>query len=476
MEKERISGRQQYSQDDTQPCRSCKFNIPGKPFCSRFPDKKPLTIVSLELPCIYYRLLLNPVLDGMTGLAVGEMMGRWVRTRGREIAGEALPEHGMPEASPQSTYPIGTALTIASVRGLLPRDLNVSRVGDYLADWYRQKKSSGREVDFEGYDETQQSLDRTLMGWDPLKHQGTDHSRTGTETGSGSGSLIRMLPFAYYLKDETDIDRKRRIVYDASSLTHQNSRAGTACFLFVEIAIRLIQNRDIHQAYSIFQKETVPYCRTILPMDSLGVFDRILSGELVNCTQEDISAGDHAVDTLEAAVWSLLHTDNYRDAVLRATSFGFSTDATAAVSGALAGILYGFESIPDEWEQCLYAPFRIYGAACNLYRRTYQESSKKQICSHLKKKYNLSSEEAEETYWYLQTQPDICEEYLSCIRTGEFPSMDTIEVRGYNARKIYNETFLTQIGAYNFLVYMRTNPERAFMELTAGMKRWRPVL
>jgi len=38
-----------------------------------------------------------------------------------------------------------------------------------------------------------------------------------------------------------------------------------------------------------------------------------------------------------------------RDAVLRAVNLGNDTDTTAAITGGLAGILYGVESIPANW-------------------------------------------------------------------------------------------------------------------------------
>ena len=55
------------------------------------------------------------------------------------------------------------------------------------------------------------------------------------------------------------------------------------------------------------------------------------------------------VSTLEAALWCVLNTDNYRDCVLRAVNLGDDTDTVAAVAGGLAGCLYGMERIPGRW-------------------------------------------------------------------------------------------------------------------------------
>jgi ADP-ribosylglycohydrolase len=49
----------------------------------------------------------------------------------------------------------------------------------------------------------------------------------------------------------------------------------------------------------------------------------------------------------------LLTTDNYADAVLKAVNLGRDTDTTGAVTGGLAGLYYGIETIPVNWRQQL---------------------------------------------------------------------------------------------------------------------------
>jgi ADP-ribosylglycohydrolase len=45
----------------------------------------------------------------------------------------------------------------------------------------------------------------------------------------------------------------------------------------------------------------------------------------------------------------LLTTDTYEDAVLKAVNLGADTDTTGAVTGGLAGLLYGYAAIPKSW-------------------------------------------------------------------------------------------------------------------------------
>ena len=63
----------------------------------------------------------------------------------------------------------------------------------------------------------------------------------------------------------------------------------------------------------------------------------------------EVRSGGFVRDTLEASLWCLLTTNSYRDCTLAAVNLGDDTDTTAAVAGALAGIVYGIEGIPAEW-------------------------------------------------------------------------------------------------------------------------------
>ena len=72
------------------------------------------------------------------------------------------------------------------------------------------------------------------------------------------------------------------------------------------------------------------------------------------------------IETIEACIWCLLTTDNYKEAVLKAVNLGHDTDTTAAVTGGLAGLLYGFDGIPNEWVKKLARVEEIEGLAQKL--------------------------------------------------------------------------------------------------------------
>lgn len=53
--------------------------------------------------------------------------------------------------------------------------------------------------------------------------------------------------------------------------------------------------------------------------------------------------------TLEAAIWSVARSDGFADAVLLAANLGHDADTVAAVTGQLAGALWGLSGIPERW-------------------------------------------------------------------------------------------------------------------------------
>jgi ADP-ribosyl-[dinitrogen reductase] hydrolase len=57
--------------------------------------------------------------------------------------------------------------------------------------------------------------------------------------------------------------------------------------------------------------------------------------------------------TLESAVWGLLTTDTFEDAVVQVVNLGNDADTAGAVVGALAGAAYGIDAIPLRWREAL---------------------------------------------------------------------------------------------------------------------------
>lgn len=64
---------------------------------------------------------------------------------------------------------------------------------------------------------------------------------------------------------------------------------------------------------------------------------------------------------LGSALWALRTTGSFEDSLAAAIDLGGDTDTVAAVTGALAGAVYGFATIPHRWTDPLHVPLPGYG-------------------------------------------------------------------------------------------------------------------
>ena len=148
---------------------------------------------------------------------------------------------------------------------------------------------------------------------------------------NGNGSLMRILPLAFIPHTKMD-------VYQVSALTHAHEISVMACRHYLTVVEKLLSGANKKDALKSLEYE----CD--------GVFIRVPI--IDEYPREKIQSSGYVVDTLEAALWCFMKTENYRDCVITAVELGDDTDTVAAVAGGLAGIYYGVggeKGIPEEW-------------------------------------------------------------------------------------------------------------------------------
>ena len=57
----------------------------------------------------------------------------------------------------------------------------------------------------------------------------------------------------------------------------------------------------------------------------------------------------YIVYTLESVLWVILNCNSFPETIIGAINLGGDTDTVGAIAGSIAGILYGYESIPENW-------------------------------------------------------------------------------------------------------------------------------
>ena len=157
---------------------------------------------------------------------------------------------------------------------------------------------------------------------------------------------MRILPVALYsyykkLKDEEIV----LLTNDISSLTHAHEISKLGCYIYVRYIMFLLEGLSKLEAYDRIQKlKYKGYSK-----ESLEKYSRILKDNIKKVPLDDISSGGYIVDTLESSLWCLMIHDNFEDTILEAINLGDDTDTVAAITGSMAGIIYGMDSIPKEW-------------------------------------------------------------------------------------------------------------------------------
>jgi ADP-ribosylglycohydrolase len=66
----------------------------------------------------------------------------------------------------------------------------------------------------------------------------------------------------------------------------------------------------------------------------------------------DVKGTGYVVDSLWAAQWTNIY-ESYEKTVKLAISLGDDTDTTACIAGGIAGLIHGFEAIPERWRENL---------------------------------------------------------------------------------------------------------------------------
>lgn len=170
------------------------------------------------------------------------------------------------------------------------------------------------------------------------------------ECSNGNGSLMRIHPFvlyAYYNK--LNHWQCMKFLEKASRLTHSHDRSVMGCYIYsycMESLLREQSKESLRSAIDFAGKD----------LDHLPEFEhykRLFRLDFEKLPADEIRSSGYVVDTLEAALWCVLTTESYKECELKAVNLGEDADTVAAVAGGLAGALYGYDSIPDEWKNKL---------------------------------------------------------------------------------------------------------------------------
>jgi ADP-ribosyl-[dinitrogen reductase] hydrolase len=170
----------------------------------------------------------------------------------------------------------------------------------------------------------------------------TKWQRTGDPLGgstdpqtAGNGSLMRLAPVVLrYWRDRQKLSQAAVL---QSQTTHGAAEALSACEGYAEMLADAIEGGSLSE---VLRSRDGGYA---------GRISAIFNGSWRGKQRDEIASSGYVAHSLEAAIWAVARTADFRSAVLTAANLGGDADTTAAIAGQLAGALYGCSGIPDEW-------------------------------------------------------------------------------------------------------------------------------
>lgn len=293
----------------------------------------------------------NPIRNSIIGLCVADALGVPVEFMSRSSLDEDpvldMRSYGTYN-QPAGTWSDDTSMTLCLVDSL-SNGLDYDDIMTKFTHWFNHGEYTPFGEAFDIGNGTRDALIRFENGTPALECGGV------TEYDNGNGSLMRILPIAFYLQsiygDEFyKLDESFEIIHNVSALTHGHKRSWIACGVYISVAGMLLTGISLDTSIKDGIHNAMKYYRRQEDYSSeLSYYKRIEKEDFISTSVDEISSSGYVVYSLEAAIWCLLNTSSYKECVLKAVNLGKDTDTVAAIAGGLAGLYYGYESIPVEW-------------------------------------------------------------------------------------------------------------------------------
>ncbi len=299
-----------------------------EPDAPRLPRIKPAWLS--DRPCtLSPDQALDRAQGALLGLASGDAVGTTLEFQRRDQGHVSDMVGGGPFrlAPGEWTDDTSMALCLADTYAAKGK-FDYATFADAMVRWYRQGENSVNGRCFDIGNVTR----RALEGWEA---QGLGRVGNLEASTAGNGSLIRLAPTAIFRRHSLSASWWESVTQ--SGVTHGAVEVQDCCKLFAAQLHLALNGADKHEALA-------PKVRPLQPRPMV-----INAGEYKQKSREQIRSSGYVVDTLEAALWAVWNTDNFRDAILLAANLADDADSVAATAGQIAGALYGVSGMPPEW-------------------------------------------------------------------------------------------------------------------------------
>lgn len=265
------------------------------------------------------------------GAAVGDALGMPLEFRSKRPANHLVTEMTIGRL-PAGSFTDDTEMALALASSLLDhRPLNTDDLAQRFVAW---AQTNPPDIGIH----TRSVLSRIEAGepWD----EAVQAVQSLKPDSAGNGSLMRCWPAA--LAHWCDLDNLLVDSWQQSRVTHPHPDCLTASAFANVLIYYLLQGMPPDAALTATGS-------TVRTPDAF--LNRVFNAHYKN--RDELANSGWVMDTLESAIWSLVITGSFEDAVVQVVNLGRDADTAGAVVGALAGAHYGLGAIPPRWRDTL---------------------------------------------------------------------------------------------------------------------------
>ena len=279
--------------------------------------------------------------DSIIGFIIGDALGVPAEFIGRATLKNSpitdMEEYGT-HYQPKGTWSDDTSMTIATIDSIInKKGIDYNDIMNNFCKWAKNNEYTATDKCFDIGNTCSNAISR---------FNGNNALECGENStySNGNGSLMRILPIVFYSYYKNDMN-EYELVKNISSLTHSHEISILGCYLYMKYIHFIIDGFDKYKSYEMLRSLDLSNFNT----ESIHVYDRILNNQINRYKESEIKSSGYVVDTLEAVLWTILNTNNFKESILTAVNLGDDTDTVAAITGGISGIIYGLNNIPSDW-------------------------------------------------------------------------------------------------------------------------------
>ena len=284
------------------------------------------------------------VKDGIIGHAIGDAMGVPIEFESRaRLLENPITEMtgGGTHGQPKGYFSDDTSMEIATIDSYIKKEkFDYDDIMNNFSLWITEGKFTPGGKAFDAGITCYNAINNYLKGTPPLE------SGLNKIDSNGNGSLMRMLPAVYYAHykklKQTEL---LKLTKNLSSITHRHEISILGCYLYNNYLLNIINGKDKYAALNMLKVLDL----SSFSKETISKYKRLFENGFEKINVQEIRSTGYVVDTLEAVIWIILNTNNFKQAIIGAINLGDDTDTVGAITGSIAGILYGYNDIPKGW-------------------------------------------------------------------------------------------------------------------------------